>query len=143
MITRYAPFERIRSLDRFGKMMDELWGAPSGPTVSWLPAFDVIESEKEVKFIADLPGMAEKDINVELQDGVLSISGARTSSKEEKKEDYVLCERSYGSFLRQFALDRSVKPDQVKAEFKEGVLTVVAPKAMTTKAQKISVLHRE
>ncbi len=139
MITRYSPLERFRSVDRFGKMMEELWGASNASTTTWFPAVDVVESEKELKFIADLPGLTEKDVQVELQNGLLTIRGERETFKDEKTDDYVLCERSCGSFERRFAIDASAQPNKIKADFEKGILTVTVPKAQVAKPTKIAI----
>lgn len=139
MITRYSPIERMYSFDRFNKLMEELWGVGDRSKQTWFPAMDAIETEKEIKFMADLPGMTEKDINVELQDNVLTIRGERKSEETQKTQDYVLCERSYGSFERRFTVDASVKPDQIKASFDHGVLTVTVPKMEAPKPKKIAI----
>jgi HSP20 family protein len=122
--------------------MEELWGTTNGPSSTWFPAVDVIESEKELKFIADLPGLTEKDVQVELQDNVLSIRGARETSKDENTDDYMLCERSYGSFERRFTVDAKAQPDKIKAEFEKGILTVTVPKTQLAKPTKIAVSSR-
>jgi HSP20 family protein len=119
--------------------MEDLWKSPAGSSTDWFPSFDIVENDKSTKFIADLPGMEEKDVTVELQDGRLSIYGKRDSEKEEKGENWLLCERSSGQFFRQFAVDPSIKPDQVKAEFSKGILTVKLPKVEAKKAQRIAV----
>jgi HSP20 family protein len=139
MITRFSPTEPIRSFDRFNKFMEDLWKSPNGSAFKWYPAFDIVENEKTTKFVADLPGMEEKDVTVELQDGHLSIHGERSTEKEEKGDNWLLCERSSGSFFRQFTVDPTIKPDQVKAEFAKGVLTVSIPKVAEKKAQKIAI----
>jgi HSP20 family protein len=122
--------------------MEELWGTTNGPSSTWFPAVDVVESEKELKFIADLPGLTEEDVQVELQDNVLSIRGKRETAKDEKTDDYVLCERSYGSFERRFTVDAKAQPDKIKAEFEKGILTVSVPKTQLAKPTKIAVSSR-
>jgi HSP20 family protein len=93
-----------------------------------MPAVDVVESEKAYEITADLPGMDEKNIEVKVADGVLTIKGEKQEEKEEKKKDYYLQERSFGSFQRSFELPDSVDPDKIEASFKKGVLTVTLPK---------------
>jgi HSP20 family protein len=93
-----------------------------------MPAVDVIESEKGYEITADLPGMDEKNIEVKVSDGVLTMKGERQEEKEEKKKDYYLQERSFGSFQRSFELPESVDADKIEASFKKGVLTVKLPK---------------
>jgi HSP20 family protein len=92
------------------------------------PAVDVVESEKAYEITADLPGMDEKNIEVKVADGVMTIKGEKQEEKEEKKKDYYLHERSFGSFQRSFELPESVDPDKIEASFKKGVLTVTLPK---------------
>jgi len=93
-----------------------------------MPAVDVVESEKAYEITADLPGMDEKNIEVKVADGVLSVKGEKQEEKEEKKKNYYLQERSFGSFQRSFELPESVDPDKIEARFKKGVLTVTLPK---------------
>ena len=93
-----------------------------------MPAVDVIESEKGYEITADLPGMEEKNIEIKVTDGVLTMTGERQEEKEEKKKDYYLQERSFGSFQRSFELPESVDPEKIEASFKKGVLTVKLPK---------------
>jgi HSP20 family protein len=111
--------------------------------VTWpkMPAVDVVESEKEYEITADLPGLDEKNIEVKVTDGVLTMKGERQEEKEEKKKDYYLQERSFGSFQRSFELPESVDADKIEASFKKGVLTVKLPKKAEAQkpAKKIEV----
>ena len=106
-----------------------------------MPAVDVVESDKGYEITADLPGMDEKNIEVKVTDGVLSIKGERQEEKEEKKKDYFLQERSYGSFQRSFELPESIDADKIEASFKKGVLTLKLPKKAEAQkpAKKIEV----
>ncbi len=92
------------------------------------PAVDVVESEKAFEISADLPGMDEKNIEVKVADGRLTIKGEKQEEKEEKKKDYYLHERHFGSFQRSFEVPETVDPDKIEASFKKGVLTVTLPK---------------
>lgn len=98
--------------------------------VKWpaMPAVDVTDNEKTYEITADLPGMDEKNIEVKVSDGVLTIKGERRDEKEEKKKDYYLHEREYGSFERSFQVPEGVDADKIDASFKKGVLTVTLPK---------------
>jgi HSP20 family protein len=93
-----------------------------------MPAVDVVESEKAYEVTAELPGMDEKNIEVKVADGNLTIKGEKQEEKEEKKKDYYLQERHFGSFERSFGVPDSVDPDKIEAVFKKGVLTVTLPK---------------
>jgi len=110
-------------------------------TRATMPAVDVIESEKVYEITAELPGMDEKDIEVKVTDGSLTIKGEKQEEKEEKEKDYYLQERHYGSFERSFELPESVDPDKIEASFKNGVLTVTLPKKAEAQkpAKKIEV----
>ncbi len=92
------------------------------------PAVDVVESEKAYEISADLPGMDEKNIEVKVADGRLTIKGEKEEQKEEKKKDYYLQERHFGSFQRSFEVPETVDLDKIEASFKKGVLTVTLPK---------------
>ena len=98
------------------------------------PAVDVTEDEKAYEITAELPGMEEKNIEVQVADGSLTIKGEKKEEKEEKKKDYYLQERHFGSFQRSFALPKGVDTSKIEAAFKKGVLTVTLPK--TAEAQK-------
>lgn len=98
------------------------------------PAVDVAESEKAYEITAELPGLDEKNIEVKLANGGLTIRGEKKEETEEKKKDYYVSERRYGSFERYFALPDGVNSDKIEATFKNGVLKVVLPK--TEEAQK-------
>ena len=106
-----------------------------------MPAVDVVESEKAYEITAELPGMDEKNIEVKVTDGRLTVKGEKQEEKEEKEKDYYLQERHYGSFERSFDLPESVEPDKIEASFKKGVLTVTLPKKAEAQkaAKKIEV----
>lgn len=97
---------------------------------------DVSEDENEVRVTADVPGMEEKDIDVELSHNLLTIRGERHDERDEKKADYHLIERTYGSFQRVIPLPDGLEEDQAKARFKNGVLTIVLPKSSDHRAQR-------
>jgi len=99
-----------------------------GLTRATMPAVDVLESEKAYEITAELPGMDEKNIEVKVADGSLTIKGEKQEEKEEKKKDYYLHERHFGSFERSFDVPESVDADKIEASFKKGVLTVMLPK---------------
>jgi HSP20 family protein len=101
---------------------------------SGMPAVDVTETENGYKVVAELPGMDEKNIEVKIANGVLTIKGEKQEEKEEEQQDYYVRERSFGSFERTFPVPDGVELDKVDASFKKGVLTVTLPK--TAEAQK-------
>jgi len=132
-----------REIDRLFE--DFTSGFPTMPSVasgnggSLMPSTDVTETDKEIEITAELPGLEEKDVQVNFADGVLTIRGEKKAEKEEKDKNYRLVERSYGSFERSIALPEGVKPEDVKATIAKGVLTVKVPKPAPAQAKKIEV----
>ncbi len=104
---------------------EPFWREPKWAAV---PAIDVVEGEKAFELTAELPGMDEKNIEVKVADGSLTIKGEKQEDKEEKKKDYYLRERRFGSFERSFEVPDGVDADKIEAAFKKGVLTVTLPK---------------
>jgi HSP20 family protein len=106
-----------------------------------LPAVDVSETDKAYEITAELAGMDEKNVDVKVANGLLTIKGEKQDEKEEKKKDYYVRERSYGSFERTFEVPDSVAADKIEATFKKGVLTVTLPKKAEAQmpAKKIDV----
>ncbi|MGZ5901411.1 MAG: Hsp20/alpha crystallin family protein [Reyranella sp.] len=98
------------------------------------PAVDITEGDKAYEVTAELPGMDEKNIEVKVANGNLTIKGEKNAEKEEKKKDYYLRERTFGSFERSFSLPQGVDKEKIEASFKKGVLTITLPK--TPDAQK-------
>ena len=93
------------------------------------PAVDIVEKEKEYEITAELPGLDENNVEVKFADGLLTIKGEKREEKEERKKDYYLSERRFGSFQRSFQLPDGVDADKIEARFKNGVLTVTLPKS--------------
>lgn len=114
-----------------------------GREVTWesAPAVDIAESEKAFELTAELPGMDEKNIEVKVANGNLIIKGEKQQEKEEKKKDYYMRERNFGSFERRFEVPESVDADKIEASFKKGVLTLTLPKKLEARkpAKKIEV----
>ena len=140
-LTAWNPFRDLARVERemegmFGRPPRWPWGAGER---GWAPAVDLIDGKDEIVLRADLPGLDEKDIEVTVQDGTLTIRGQRKEEKEEKKEDYYYNERAYGAFTRTLALPAGVDRDRVKATFTKGVLEVHLPKAKEAKGTKIEV----
>ena len=105
----------------------------------WAPPVDIQETDKEYLIKAELPEMKKEDVKVEMLDGVLTIEGERKQEKEEKGKKFHKVERSYGKFVRQFALPSEVEPTKVEAEYKDGVLNVHLPKTVAAKPKQIEV----
>lgn len=128
----FPTFDDVENrMNRFiERALTEPFAAPAFPeTIGWVPAMDIVETPKEFTLAAELPGMELKDITVNVEDGVLSISGEKTEEKKEEEDKKVyLYERSYGSFQRSFSLPTGVDASKVNAEFSKGVLKVHVPK---------------
>jgi HSP20 family protein len=112
----------------------------NGPTLRrWVPAMDLIETDKDFVLKADLPGLSESDVNIELEDNVLTISGERKAEHEERQAGYYRVERSFGAFRRSLTLPEGVDPDSVKATFSNGVLEVTVPKPAAQVPRKVQI----
>ena len=137
-IVRWDPF---REMTTFQEQFDRLWrGASEGRrSESWLPAVDVFDTQGAVVLKAELAGMDPADIQIEVEDNVLTIKGERKFAEKIDDERYYRVERRYGSFQRSLALPQGVKADDVSAQYEDGVLEVRVPKAELEKPKKIEV----
>jgi HSP20 family protein len=113
--------------------------ASQAPLRRWIPAMDVVETAEHFVLRADLPGMSESDVNIELEDNVLTISGERKSEHEERNEGYYRVERASGSFSRSLTLPDGVNADGIQASFDNGVLEVSIPKPEQQKPRKVQI----
>ncbi len=133
------PLRLMRDLlrwDPFRALGPELALAPS---TEFFPELDMKETKDAFVFKADLPGIKESDIEVNVSENRLTISGRREEEQEEKGEAYYACERRYGSFTRSFALPVGADIEHVKAELKDGVLSVIVPKTAGTVGKKVPI----
>lgn len=110
---------------------------------SWTPAVDIYETPEEIVLSAELPGMAEKDVEIKLEDNTLTIKGERKFEKEVKEENYHRIERAYGGFHRSFSLPHYVDQEKIKAEQEHGVLKVHMPKKEESKPRKVKIIQAE
>lgn len=145
-ITRWTPeTDLVRNrLDRmFNQMLQDVWGSqlPTEGVASraWLPAVDIREKNDALMFAVELPGMTKDDIDITVENNVLTIAGERKFEKETKGEEFHRLERSYGHFTRSFTLPSSVRTDKVDANFENGVLHIALPKQENAKPKKISI----
>jgi HSP20 family protein len=142
-------WEPVRELNTIQNEMNRLFNTffdPSstpaghaGTARRWIPAMDLVEAENDFVLRADLPGLTEKDVNIELEDNVLTISGERKAEHEERKEGYYRVERASGSFSRSLTLPEGVDPSKVSASFTNGVLEVRIPKPEQRKPRKVTI----
>jgi HSP20 family protein len=136
------PFVSLqREIDRLFE--DFTRGFPSFRTAfgstELMPSVDVVETEKEIVITAELPGLEEKDVQINVADNVLTIRGEKKAEKEQKGQDYRMVERSYGAFSRSFELPEGTDLDAVQADMAKGVLKVTVPKQAPAVARKIEV----
>jgi HSP20 family protein len=124
---------------RLSSLQNELDRLFEAPQPAWSPALDVRENKDSYIIRAELPGLKREDIEVSLQDGALVISGERTVEKVEEGVEVHRQERYYGKFQRALTLPEPVAADKVKADYKDGVLTVTLPKTEEAKPKKIDV----
>lgn len=117
------------------------WRRLRGTFGEAMPTVDVAERDQEYRIVAELPGMAESDVDVSVAEGVLHLKGEKKQEREEKDENYYVSERRFGSFQRSFRLPADVDAEKIEAGFKNGVLTVVLPKTAEAaqKRRKIEV----
>ena len=146
-VVRYEPWGLLR---RFNEDVNQLFSdsrmAPAAEgdrssiaTSNWTPAVDIKEEDERFVLIADIPGVDPKDIDVTMEDGVLTIKGERKHESEEDANGYKRVERSYGSFYRRFSLPDTANAEAVTAKGKDGVLEVVIPKQEKVQPRRIAV----
>jgi HSP20 family protein len=143
----WDPFRAMRDLvrwdplgalgDPFREMLPALGQHEHG--LGFVPQFDVKETKDAYVFKADLPGVKQENIDISLTGNRLSVSGHRESEVEEGEESYYTCERSCGSFSRGFTLPEGVDPEHIRAEMKDGILTLLLPKRPELQPKKISI----
>jgi len=144
-VARFAePFTTLqREIDRLFDDFTRGWptmGWPTaGRTAELMPSMDVAETDKEIEITAELPGLEEKDVQVNVADNVLTIKGEKKSEKEQKDKNYRMFERSYGSFSRTLELPAGINPDNIKASLVNGVLKVTVPKPAPAQVKKVEV----
>jgi HSP20 family protein len=144
-LIRWEPARELATIQNemnrlFGTLFDDPAGAGTQTAVRrWIPAMDLVETENDFVLRADLPGLTENDVNIELEDNVLTISGERKSEHEERKEGYFRVERASGAFSRSLTLPEGVDAEKIAANFTNGVLEVTVPKPEQRKPRKVTI----
>jgi HSP20 family protein len=144
-LIRWDPGRELTSLQSemnrlFNAFFDAPTGAGNGGTLRrWVPAMDLVETDEHFVLKADLPGLTEEDVNVELEDNVLTVSGERKAEHEDRREGYYRVERASGQFARSLTLPEGVNADAVEASFDKGVLEVRIPKPEERKPRRVSI----
>ncbi len=143
-LIRWEPVRELGTIQNemnrlFNTYFDTPTATNGGSLRRWLPAMDLVETEGDFVLRADLPGMSESDVNLELDDNVLTISGERKTEHEDRKAGYYRVERSSGSFRRSLTLPEGVDPESVHATFDKGVLEVTVPKPAQRTPRKVQI----
>ena len=144
---QYDPWRKIQQLQReMGTLFDPLLGTrDEGLTIAtseWVPAVDIREEENRFLVQADIPGVPPEDIEVKMENGMLSIKGERKEEHKEEREGYQRIERSYGSFHRRFTLPETADPEGITAKSNDGLLEVIIPKREApVQSRRINVEH--
>ena len=142
-LVRWKPVRELDSLQsELNWVFDGLFGGRGNggsQTRRWVPAMDLVESDDHLVLRADLPGVSEDDVSIEISDGVLTLSGERSDRHEEKAGGYHRVERAYGKFSRSLTLPDGIDADKVHADFEDGVLDVTIPKPEERKPHKVAI----
>ncbi|NNG12350.1 MAG: Hsp20/alpha crystallin family protein [Halobacteria archaeon] len=140
LLTRHEPYNLF---NQFNNEVNRLFANPQRRTAAehagWMPAVDIREDEERYVLTADLPGIDRKDVEITVNDGVLSFKGQRTTVSEEVQDNYRRRERTQGEFLRQFTLPETADVENISASARDGVLEIVIPKQTRPQPQKITV----
>ena len=144
-IVRWDPFRDVAALqDRINRIFNESFGRSRDldddvSLYDWRPPVDIYETAAGIVLKVELPGVNKDDVSVEVKENVLTLKGERLLDPEIKDEHYYRKERSFGKFNRSFSLQEPIKPDLIKASFKEGVLTVEIPRPDEEKPKQVTV----
>ncbi len=140
MLTRWDPWRELtRMQDDMARLFAERSTMPAGESLGWSPAVDIYEDAEGLSLRFDLAGVEPKDVDIRFENGVLTIKGERRLEKEEQKENYHRVELAYGAFNRSFSLPATINAEQIKAEAKNGLLSVNLPKKAEAKPKSIQV----
>jgi HSP20 family protein len=140
-LVRWEPFREFAALQNEMSRLINSWAGESGngEARTWAPSVDVWENEHEVVYAFDLPGIPEDKISVEVEDGAMTITGERERTEQTESDRFYRYERRFGSFARTIALPQGVKEDEIKADYREGVLEIRVPKPEQVKPRRISI----
>jgi HSP20 family protein len=141
-LVRWDPDREVDTLQsEVNRLFDTFFGGrPTNAGIRrWVPPMDLVETEDHLILRADLPGLERDDVNIEVKDGVLTVSGERKSEHEERADGFYRVERAFGSFSRSMALPDNVNADGIAADFDKGVLEVRIPKPEERKPHRIEI----
>ena len=139
-LVRFDPTREVDSLQsEVNRVFDAFFGNGGSRPRRWVPPMDLVETDDHLIVRADLPGMSTDDVNIEVKDGTLTVSGERKAEHESEREGYYRVERAFGAFSRSLSLPRGVEPDSVAADFSDGVLEVRIPKPAERKPHRVEI----
>src|SRR6516225_9293904 len=141
-LSRFEPFRGVSSLqDQINRLFSETFDRSSGEAnlTTWAPPVDIYEGEQELVVKADLPEVKPEELDIRVENNILTIRGERKFEKKVDEKNYLRVERSYGSFSRSFSLASTVNSEAIKADYKDGVLTLTIPKREEAKPKQIKV----
>jgi HSP20 family protein len=141
-LVRWDPTRDLDTLQTdVNRVFDAFFGErpANGPARRWVPAIDLVETDDHFVLKVDLPGLEKDDVEIEVKDGLLTVSGERNAEHEERKDGYHRIERAYGAFSRSLTLPQGVEADQVQADFDKGVLEVRIPKPAERKPHRVQI----
>lgn len=138
-LVRYNPMRHLAELPLDVETFFENYGLGQGRDTVWNPSVDILETEDGYELKAEVPGLKKEDIQVSLEDGLLTIRGEKKQESETRKRNYHFVERVFGKFERSFRLPENVKGDAIQAKYDSGVLSIVIPKSEAAKPKQIEV----
>ena len=141
-LSRFEPFRGASSLqDQINRLFNDVFERPGDESnlTSWAPAVDIFETEHELVVKVDLPDIDPKDLDIRVENNILSIRGERKFEKKVSEDKYLRVERAYGSFSRSFSLANTVNSEAIQADYQNGVLTLTVPKREEAKPKQIKV----
>ncbi len=143
-LVKWDPVRELNSFGDMNRLFDSFFGTHGQQSLSrrWVPAMDLVEVGDALVLKADLPGLRREDVNIEVKDGVLTISGERKDEHEEKADGYYRVERTFGSFARTLTLPKGIEAEGIAADFADGVLEVKIPKPEERKPHRIEIGER-
>jgi len=141
-LTRFEPFRGASTLqDQINRLFGDVLerSADESNLTAWAPAVDIFETEHELVVKADLPDVDPKDLDIRVENNILTIRGERKFEKKVNEDQYLRVERAYGAFSRSFSLANTVNSEAIKADYQNGVLTLTIPKREEAKPKQIKV----
>src|SRR5215475_12692861 len=140
-LDRWEPFRGTSPDSQLNRLFNDFFGRASQEQnlTTWAPAVDIYEGEHELVVKADLPDIKPEELDIRVENNILTIRGERKFEKKVDEKNYLRVERSYGSFSRSFSLANTVNSEAIKADYKDGVLTLTIPKREEAKPKQIKV----